>query len=207
VSIDAEQGEMGRLVGATRALVIAGALAMGVACSSSSSPPSQAQPAAVDEVDPPSTTTSSTSAPPPISEEEAILAAYQGYWDTWLAANDPPNPDHPDLERYFTGPSLTRAKEKIADRLALGMATRLPTNSQYRHDAVVVEILAGKAFLEDCAVDDAQIVMRTDGTVLNDAVSTTLGRVELHKIGVEWKVYDLQKLEQWDGVAGCALDG
>ncbi len=54
----------------------------------------------------PGTTTVPTPPPTTLTDEEAVLAAYQGYWDTWLAANDPPNPDHPDLAEYATGPAL-----------------------------------------------------------------------------------------------------
>ena len=65
----------------------------------------------------PSPTSEPTSPSTTLTDEEAVLAAYQGYWDTWLVANDPPNPDHPDLERYYTGGPLDRARrEIIADR-------------------------------------------------------------------------------------------
>ena len=64
----------------------------------------------------PSPTSEPTSPSTTLTDEEAVLAAYQGYWDTWLVANDPPNPDHPDLERYATGAALAKVRE--SDRSA-----------------------------------------------------------------------------------------
>ena len=61
----------------------------------------------------PSTASEPTSPPTTLADEQAVLEAYQGYWDTWLAANDPPNPDHPDLERYATGAALVSVRESI----------------------------------------------------------------------------------------------
>ena len=72
----------------------------------------------------PSPTSEPTSPSTVLTDEQAVLAAYQGYWDTWLAANDPPNPDHPDLERYATGAALDRES-----------ASRSPTTGSRRTDA------------------------------------------------------------------------
>ncbi|MEJ5254104.1 MAG: hypothetical protein WHS89_02025 [Acidimicrobiales bacterium] len=57
--------------------------------------------------------TSSTSSTRVPSEEEAVLAAVQGCWETFLAANNPPNPDRLGLDRYFTGPARARSRENI----------------------------------------------------------------------------------------------
>ena len=71
----------------------------------------------------PSPTSEPTSPSTTLTDEEAVLAAYQGYWDTWLAANDPPNPDHPDLERYATGAAL-RTKVRESHRAATARSAR-----------------------------------------------------------------------------------
>jgi hypothetical protein len=165
------------------------------------------------ELPPPETSTSSTSppttpAPPPTTpvptEEEQILAAYQGYWDTWLAANDPPDPDHPDLARYYTGVSLDRARQSIAANAAQGRVLRLPAGSQYEHRAVVRLIDGDQAVVEDCAIDDGHVIDAATGDVLDSSVVTNRAEVTLKRVGEEWLVSDVIVIERWDGVAGCA---
>ena len=84
----------------------------------------------------PSTTTEPTSPPTALTDEQAVLAAYQGYWDTWLAANDPPDPDHPDLARYATGAALAKVRESIARPSAASAGSPAAGDtSQWRHRA------------------------------------------------------------------------
>ncbi|WP_334144742.1 hypothetical protein [Rhabdothermincola sp.] len=155
---------------------------------------------------PPSSTVEQTSpTTQPRSDEEAILAAYQGYWDTWLAANDPPNPDHPGLARYYTGEALERARDSIQQNRIAGVLLRLPPGSVYRHEAVVTEIGEGRAAIRDCAVDDGLVLSVQDGAVLNNAVVTTHAEATLLHVDGLWKVDDVVVDARWEGVAGCAM--
>ncbi|HEY6533509.1 MAG TPA: hypothetical protein VIY72_14470, partial [Acidimicrobiales bacterium] len=74
----------GALVVAVMGLVVMGTAGCGAGGGAADSATPSSEATATTE---PATTT--TDAP---TEEEAILAAYHGYWDTWLAANSPPNP-------------------------------------------------------------------------------------------------------------------
>jgi hypothetical protein len=159
------------------------------------SPPTSVEPS------PSSEPTSPSTAP---TEEAAVLAAYQGYWDTWLAANDPPNPDHPDLERYYIGRSLERARQEIFDRRAVGQAIRLPASAEYRHRADVTIDGVDAATVTDCSVDDSQVVDVASGRVLNDAVVSELITASLVRVNDEWRVQLTSRTAAWEGVAGCA---
>ena len=67
--------------------------------------------------------------PPPrrCRTKTPVLAAVpQGYWDTFLAANNPPNPNHPGIDKYMTLAAKDRTVSRISDRAQLGQAVRLP---------------------------------------------------------------------------------
>jgi hypothetical protein len=147
--------------------------------------------------------TSSTSSIQPSAEQDAILAAYKGYWDTWLAANDPPNPDHPDLERYATGSAYSRAVEATRKHRDLGQRFRLPEGARYSHNPIDVLVDGDRAEVRDCSVDDGLIVDSSTGAVLNDAVNTRLIKAELVREGDQWKLHDAAVISEWEGVSGC----
>jgi hypothetical protein len=147
-------------------------------------------------------TTTTTAAP---TEEEAILAAYQGYWDTWLAANDPPNPDHPDLAKYATGAALENERASIADHLAAGRLVRLPIASISEHRPLIQLMNKVEALMVDCSIDDGLLLRQSDGAVLDSSVATWRYAASLVNLGGEWKVDTIRVEEQLDGIAGCAI--
>jgi hypothetical protein len=152
----------------------------------------------------PSTTSEPSSPPTTLTDEQAVLAAYQGYWDTWLVANDPPNPDHPDLGRYATGAALAKVRESIANHRSVGQVLRLPVNSISEHRSRVVALDGRTAVLSDCSIDDGLVLAYGSGTVLNDAVGTWLIRATLEWSGGAWLVKEVAVEGTWEGVAGCA---
>lgn len=180
------------------------AAALAMACRSTVADP----PTSTTSLAPASTSTStastSTTTTAATTSEQAVLAAYQAYWDTWLAANDPPDPDHPGLARYYTGTSLERARASIAANQARGVVLRLPPNTQYEHDAVVRYVDGDRAIIDDCAVDDGQ-VLAADGTVVDDSVVTEHLEVMLSWDGSHWRVADVRLVQEWEGVTGCVL--
>jgi hypothetical protein len=151
----------------------------------------------------PSTTPEPTSPSTTLTDEEAVLAAYQGYWDTWLVANDPPNPDHPDLERFATGAALYRDRSAIGNFRLLRQIVRLPAQSEWRHDAAVESVSIGEAVVLDCSVDDSVLIDEPSGRVLNDGVSTYRLRAVAVRLPDGWRIGSVDVVEKWDGVAGC----
>lgn len=138
------------------------------------------------------------------SEEAEIIAAVLGYWDTVLAANSPPNPEHPDLEKYASGRALEVALANINRRRALGQGVRLPEPTVSRHSPVVESIAGDSVTVLDCSVDDGVLVDLASGLVLNDAVSTNKWRTTLDRIDGDWKVVSNELLWSADGVVSCA---
>jgi hypothetical protein len=139
-----------------------------------------------------------------LSEEDAVLAAYQGYWDTWLAANDPPNPNYPGLADVRTGEVLAQTQSAIRNRAAVGQAIRLPEGALNRHSPVVVELSERTAEISDCAVDGAVLVGASDGFVLDDSVVTRHLLANLVLEGSLWRVSKVSTEAEWSGVDGCA---
>lgn len=186
------------MVGRWCALGVAAAMAVGAAACSGGG--GQAAPPSTEA----STTTTTSPPPTALTDEQAVLAAYQGYWDTWLAANDPPDPNHPGLERYYTGRALDRAVKAIRDLAEVGQAVRLPVGARYRHDAKVRMIADGIATVDDCSIDDAQLVGARDGFVLDGTVATQQLVATLVEQNGAWQVSNVVAEAEWDGVAGCA---
>jgi hypothetical protein len=136
--------------------------------------------------------------------QQAVLAAYQGYWDAILAANDPPDPSHPALRRYATGAAYESViKATHTNRLAR-RAVRLPPNSISTHRAQVVSIQGDTATVRDCAIDDGLVVDMDTGGVVNDVVATQLRTATLLRESGVWKVANTVLEQRWEGVAGCA---
>ncbi len=150
------------------------------------------------------TTTEAAPTTTVVSEEDAVLAAYQGYWDTWLAATNPPDPDHPDLAKFAAGVQLDRDRAAIANYRQLSQVVRLPQNPAWSHQAAVLSLDGDAAVITDCSVDDSVVLDRPTGRVLNDAVSTYVFRASLNREGGTWKVTVVDATSRWEGVAGCA---
>jgi hypothetical protein len=151
----------------------------------------------------PSPTTDATTSTTTVTEEDAVLAAYQGYWDTWLAANDPPNPDHPDLERYATGAALSLDREVIAKARTKGSRIVVPPNAAYSHVASIVDRDSDHAYVMDCSVDDAWLVDAASGAVSDNSVVTRLWNARLIRQGDGWRVEKAWVVQRWDGARSC----
>ncbi len=134
-------------------------------------------------------------------DQEAILAAYHGYWDTWLAANSPPDPAHPGLERYYTGKALDRARASITENLAQGVTFRRPPGTLAMHDASVRHMTGDRAVVDDCSIDDGLIVS-SQGEILDARVVSKRSEATLVLDGV-WKVEDVVVLESVVGAVPC----
>ena len=138
-----------------------------------------------------------------VDEEAEVLAAVRGYWDTWLAANNPPDPDHPDLERYATGSNLARLRESITDHANRGIAFREPPGSQAGHDLVVVEIADDRAVVRDCSHDDWVTEIAETREVVDDSAVTRYLLMTLVREDGRWKVANSVSEATYEGIVPC----
>jgi hypothetical protein len=179
-------------------LALAGALAAS-ACGGSENPPEVA-------AEPTTTSTTEASTTTTVDREQEVLAAYNESWEAYHAASDPADPTHPALAETSTGPALQQAVESLEAFRISGRVGRFPEGSIAERHPEVVSLLGEEATVRDCRVDDSQVVIAATGEVVNDLVGTTLYEASMVREDGRWKLHSLTILEEWDGVAGCALD-
>lgn len=150
-----------------------------------------------------STSDPSTSVDP---TNQAIIDAYVGYWDARIAANSgTPNPQDPALAQFATGSQLEAVIKETQENLDQGRAYQAsPTPNNFRRVAVV-SVDGDRAEVQECFVDDGQLIDRTTGAVINDTVATQSVLGTLRLIDGTWKVSGSELVQRWEGVAGCAL--
>jgi hypothetical protein len=139
-----------------------------------------------------------------MTEEQQVLAAVDGYWRTWEEANNPPDPNHPGLAQYFTGPALEKALQEIRKKQTENLFAERPPNSRYAHRRRVIEVMANEAAVEDCIIDDF-VVKHVSGAVVDDAVVTHQLVLHLVNDGSGWQVAEVERVGRWEGVQGCAI--
>jgi hypothetical protein len=120
-----------------------------------------------------------------------VLNAYRGFWDAYLAAADPMDPAHPDLERFATGASLEAVRRAFADHFARGEVIRgsvdLAPEIEQLDDA--------SATVRDCYLDQTHIFDSESGAQVDppeDATFEVLATLVLE--GGSWKVSSLDKV-------------
>lgn len=168
----------------------------------------------------PSTTSTTTAAPPPTApfvtsnvaapgpNEEEIIRRYLGYWDArYQAGREPVNPDYPLLREYATGRQLETLLTETRYRQQHGEAFRYPEPSISRRDVQVTSIEGEKASVYDCLVDDGIIYRIGTGEIINGEVGTQSVTADLVLVEGKWKVEAAHLIQNWAGVAGCALAG
>ena len=133
------------------------------------------------------------------SVERAVMAALDGFVASTIRVNDPPDVNHPDLERFRTGAVLQNAVASVHLNQIVGIGYRLPAGSVYSHTPTIKSIGDATAVVLDCVVDDAQQVSVLDGHVLNDSVATKLFETTL--------VLDRRRLEGHRELLAAAVGG
>ena len=152
-----------------------------------------------------STSTTSSGAPVDPADQE-IIDAYVAYWDARFAANSGvPNPQDPALARYATGAQLEAVIAETQKNLDAGEAFQpAPEPANFRR-VTVVSVDGDRAEVQECFVDDGQVIERDTGAVLDDGVSTQSVIGNLRFVDGQWRVSGSKLVQQWEGVAGCAL--
>lgn len=154
------------------------------------------------------TTVVSTSDPstPVDTTHQAIIEAYEGYWDARIAANTgTPNPQDPALAQFATGNQLEAVIKETQENLDQGRAFLAAPNPATFRQVTVVSVDGDRAEVQECFVDDGQLIERATGAVINDTVATQSVLGTLRLVDGTWKVSGSDLIQRWEGVAGCAL--
>ena len=146
-----------------------------------------------------------TNAPGTTAEQE-VIDRYIGYWNARFNANaGVPNPDDPALRDFATGRQLDAVVAETQSNLDSGVAFERAAEPHNIQRVTVVEIDGDRAVVQECVVDDGLVVSRDTGEVVDDSVSTHNVQAEMLRVDGVWKVSEARLLQQFEGVAGCAL--
>jgi hypothetical protein len=138
--------------------------------------------------------------------DDEIIARYLGFWDARLAANDnTPDPDDPALREYATGAQLENVIAETQQRREDGLALRAAQPSRSAHTVSVVSASGERAELQDCFVNDGVVYRPATGEVVDDRVVTRSVSAVMVFEGGTWMLERAAVIQEWEGVAGCAL--
>lgn len=168
------------------------------------SPSSTEQRTSRTESTPAETTAPSDGRDPTVEEE--VIARYQAFWEARFEANqEPVNPDHSGLREYATDDQLENVLDETRQNLGSGTAFNHPEEPVARREVRVVEINGDEAILQDCAVNDDIVYRVATGEVVDDDVVTHNVEATMRRVDGDWKLEAARLVQQWEGVAGCAL--
>ena len=130
------------------------------------------------------TTTTGRPTTTALAEEAAVEAAYRAFWDAYLQAADPMNPEHPALAQHATGKELEQLQRSFLALASAGEVIRGTLDLAPR----VVSVTGTSARITDCYLDNTGVY--DAGGTRKDAASGVrhLIDVELVLEGGRWKV-------------------
>ena len=152
------------------------------------------------------TTTTATTSAAASTVEQQLAARVRGMFAAREAANaaPAPNPNSPQLAEFASGEALQSIRDETTRRRDQGQAIRASTANVAQLRVGFVTVTGSTATVAACSVDDGVIFEVATGRVLNDSVMTHNYRIDLEQVGGVWKVSRIVRLQQWEGVAGCA---
>ena len=146
-----------------------------------------------DDTTSPSTTTTDPvqSTSTSVTADADVLDAYQGFWDAYLAAADPMDPAHPDLELHATGASLDRVREAFAEHFAKGEVIRGTVDLEPE----IEELDEASATVRDCYLDQTHVFDSATGEQVDPPGEATFEVVATLVLeSGSWKVSTLDKV-------------
>jgi hypothetical protein len=146
------------------------------------------------------------SADPPTAEDEPpttedpqeslaadVVAAYEASWTDFIKAGDPPSPDAEFLADHMAGDALDVTRNLLRQYHAEGVVLR----GTFTVDAAVTELSEDSAVIQDCALDQLEVVVPDSGRVAEGHDDERDGFVaELSVEGGLWKVISLTDDDQ-----------
>lgn len=95
------------------------------------------------------TTTTRLATTTTTTTEQGVLGAYESFWEGYLQAADPMNPEHPVLADIATGDQLRQLRSAFLARLSAGEVIR----GKVETAPEVVEVNGESATVRDCYLD------------------------------------------------------
>ncbi|MDP9402847.1 MAG: hypothetical protein M3P85_05820 [Actinomycetota bacterium] len=143
--------------------------------------------------------TTTTSASSAVSDPApAVLADYRRFWDAYLAAADPMNPEHPLLAQHATGSELETLQKAFLASKAVGEVIRGRLDLAPR----VAAVDGTEATVTDCYGDHTNVFDAASGVQKDKSSGVRhFVRAKLVLEGGTWKVADLRR--EGDG---CEVD-
>jgi hypothetical protein len=119
------------------------------------------------------------------SLEADVVAAYEASWTDFIKAGDPPSPDAEFLADHMAGDALEVSRNLLNELQAEGVVLR----GTYQFDPRVTELGDDRAVVEDCGLDQMEVVSPSSGEVVEPHDDERDGVVaELTLEGGSWKV-------------------
>lgn len=167
-------------------------------------PPASTAPSTV-----PVPTLESTTVPNDVSgSSDEIIARYVGYWDTRfavLSADSPGDPNDARFAEFATGDQISSVSAETQRFNDQGRRLARPPDPVGLQRVVVQSINGDRAELQECFVDDALVVDRASGSVVDNDVVTLNSTATMRFVDGVWKLEKTTVIQRWAGVAGCAL--
>lgn len=190
-------------------MVLVAVASVGAACGSDVAEPPATSSTATRGSEPPSTaapsSTTTTTVVAPTGDEAEVRAVIDRYWDAWfIAAGNPPDPANAELNAVLTGDARMRIIGGIERRLGEGTYVRLPEGSVFERSVTSVTFdERGIATVEECVVDDSELIDLASDSVLDAGVATVRLSTTANAVDGEWRITTITTVDKEDGVATC----
>jgi hypothetical protein len=138
-----------------------------------------------ESAEPPTADETATTDDPQAGREADIVAAYEASWTDFIRAGDPPSPDAGFLADHMAGDALEVSRNLLHQLKAEGVVLR----GTYQFHPRVTELAGDRAVVEDCGLDQMEVVSPASGEVVEPHDDKRDGVVaELTLEGGSWKV-------------------
>jgi hypothetical protein len=125
--------------------------------------------------------------------EADVVAAYEASWTDFIEAGDPPSPDAGFLADHMAGEALDVTRNLLREYHAEGVVLR----GTFEVDPIVTELGESSAVVEDCGLDQLEVIVPDSGRVAEGHDDERDGFVaELTMEGGLWKVNSLTDDDQ-----------
>lgn len=153
-------------------------------------------------VDPTGAVSTTTTEAPEMTVEEEVEAAYLEAERQFMVFMEDPSLPLADAKQFRTGAALSQLQDAVERRQDLGRFTAYPNG--YNESFILETVVqSSDARVLACVQDDA-VVMRPDGTVVDDDVVTLQLEAKLVLVDGQWLLASESVVKEWEGRAECS---